>query len=438
MAVIDPAELCARLIRFDTSNYGDGKSAGERDIAEYIHGLLAEAGYDPLILGPTPDRSSVVVRVPGTDRALPGLLVHAHLDLVPAEPEQWTMDPFAGTVSDGYVWGRGASDMKDMVAMTLATLLAWAAEGSGPRRDVVVAFVADEEDKGDYGALWLAAEHPELFEGVEAAIGESGGVPTLLTSETGSEVRLYPVAAAERGTLHMRCTATGTSGHGSRPNADNAVTHLIGALHRVTGHAWPIILTPTVRAYLEQTCSALGFDADLESDAGIEAAVDRLGDAGTVARTTIRCSATPTVLDAGYKVNVIPGTASAELDVRCLPGTEDQTLAVLDDLLGPRVTRSFLSHQPPVAAPIDSPWFGAMRDALRRHDPDAVVVPRCLGGGTDAKAFAPLGIACYGFSPQGADPDGRTSDGVHGVDERVPVHGLRTGQVILQDFLTHV
>ncbi|MHA7263459.1 M20/M25/M40 family metallo-hydrolase [Arthrobacter sp. TMN-37] len=438
MGSIDTAELCAALIRFDTSNYGEGKSEGERGVAEYIVGLLTGAGYEPQILGPTPERASVVVRVPGADRSLPGLLVHGHLDVVPAEPEQWSVDPFAGEIRDGYIWGRGASDMKDMVAMTLATLLAWAEEGTGPQRDIVVAFVADEEDKGDYGALWLAAEHPELFEGVEAAIGESGGAPTLLTSAAGEQVRLYPVAAAERGTMHMRITTTGTSGHGSRPNADNAVIHLLEALHRVTGHAWPIVLTPTVRAYLEQTNAALGHAVDLSSEEGVEEAVARMGDLGAVARTTIRCSATPTVLHAGYKVNVIPGIAHAELDVRCLPGTEEETLAVLDGLLGPRVSRVFISHQPPVQAPIDSPWFEAMRAALMRHDPAAVVVPRCMGGGTDAKAFTPLGIACYGFSPQGADPEGRTSDGVHGVDERVPVYGLRTGQRILQDFLSTV
>lgn len=437
-ASADPVELCAQLIRFDTTNYGGGKSTGERDAAEFISARLADAGYEPLLLGPSPDRVSVLVRVPGTSAALPALLVHAHLDVVPAEPAQWHGDPFSGRIEDGYIYGRGASDMKDMVAMTLATLLNWAAGDTGPQRDIVIAFVADEEDKGDYGALWLAAEHPELFDGVAAAIGESGGGATLLQAEDGSEVRLYPVAAAERGTLHMRVTATGTSGHGSRPNPDNAVKHLVSALHRISEYRWPIILTPTVRAYLEQTSAALGWPADLSTDTGVEAAVDRLGDAGTVARTTIRCSATPTVLDAGYKVNVIPGTASAELDVRCLPGTEEQTLNTIDELLGEALTRVFLSHQRPVQAPIDSHWFSAMRHALLRYDPEAVVVPQCMGGGTDAKAFAPLGISCYGFSPHGADPSGRHAEGMHGIDERVPVSAVRSGQQILQDFLTHV
>ena len=245
---IDAAELCARLIRFDTTNHGEGRSAGERDCAEFIASLLEAAGYTPLLLGPSAERTSVVVRVEGRDRELPGLLVHAHLDVVPAEPEQWSRDPFSGVIEDGYIHGRGASDMKDMVAMTLATLLAWADTGARPQRDVVVAFVADEEDKGDHGALWLVAEHPELFEGVEAAIGESGGHAAELTAADGAPVRLYPVAVAERGTLHVRVRAEGNSGHGSRPVPENAVKTLISALDRVGNHDWPLTLTPAVRA----------------------------------------------------------------------------------------------------------------------------------------------------------------------------------------------
>lgn len=438
MPYTDAAELCAQLIRFDTTNYGGGKSQGERAIAEYLGTLLTDAGYAPSMLGPSPERASVVLRVPGADRTLPGLLVHGHLDVVPAEPEQWSFDPFAGTIEDGYILGRGACDMKDMVAMTVATLLNWAAAGTGPQRDVVFAFVADEEDKGDYGAIWLVEQHPELFEGVVAAIGESGGSATLLKAADGSTVRLYPVATGERGTAHMRLRATGTSGHGSRPNEDNAVRHLLGALHRISNHPWPLALSPTVRSYLEQTNAALGSSVNLSTEEGVKEAIAGLGEAGDVARATIRCSATPTVLQAGYKVNVIPGVAEAELDVRCVPGSEAETLATIDRLLGEKVTREFLSHQPPLESPIDSPWFAAMQDALLRHDPNAVVVPHCLGGGTDAKAFAPLGIQCYGFAPHGADPDGKTYQGVHGIDERIPVTFVRTGQRILQDFLTTV
>ncbi|MFC4223262.1 M20/M25/M40 family metallo-hydrolase [Lysinibacter cavernae] len=430
--------LCAQLIRFDTSNFGEGKSAGERDIAEYIFSLLAEAGYEPHLLGPTEERASVVVRVEGEHPELPGILVHAHTDVVPADAAEWTRDPFDGRVEDGYVYGRGAADMKDMVAMTLKTLLEWASEGVRPQRDVVVVFVADEEDKGEYGALWLVAEHPELFRGVECAIGESGGNATPLPAADGSTVTLYPIATGERGTLHMRLRAEGVPGHGSRPQPDSAITRLLGACYRINSFTWPIQLTETVRDYISVGSTALGHEPDLETEDGIMAAIEVLGEAGDVARATIRCSATTTVLRAGYKTNVIPGSAEADVDVRCLPGTEQFVLDTIDELLGENVTREFLSHQSPVSSSPHSPWFLAMRDAVLRSNPDGVVVPVCMGGGTDAKAFAALGIETFGFTPLTADPDGRTSAGVHGIDERVPASSIDGGQLVLKDFLQHV
>jgi len=426
-------ELCAALIRFDTTNHGGGRSTGERAIAEFIAKLLREAGYDPMVTGPTPERASVVLRVAGSDSTLPGLLVHGHLDVVPADAADWSVPPFEGLIAEGYVWGRGAADMKDMVAMTLVTLLEWARSATGPRRDTVFAFVADEEDTGEHGALWLVEAHPQLFAGVEAAIGESGGNPTTL--EGASHRHLYPVATAERGTMHLRLTATGKAGHGSRPTADNAVLAIIDAAHRVAHHPWPIHLSATVAAFLERSTAAIGVATDLSSDEGIEAALDALGEAAGVARYTIRASATPTMLTAGYKVNVIPGTATAELDVRCPPGFQDSMTETIAALIGDAVSFEFTSFQPPLEAPVDSPWFDAMAAAILEHDPDAVVVPFCMGGGTDAKAFSRLGIACYGFAPLGADPDGRDVAGVHGVDERVPVASLEAGQRMLRSFL---
>lgn len=431
------AELCAQLIRFDTTNYGGGRSAGEREVADFIHRLLTDAGYAPLIVGPDSARATVVLRIPGTDPSLPGLLVHGHLDVVPAEAGDWTTPPFTGVIDDGYVWGRGASDMKDMVAMTLVTLLDWAEEGFVPRRDMVFAFVADEEDKGEAGAAWLVAERPDLFTGVAAAIGESGGHPTPVSTASGT-VRLYPVATAERGTMHLRLRAEGPAGHGSRPTDASAVAALIGAVHRLAEYEWPIHLSPTVAAFLSQASAALGLDADLTTDTGIRTAIESLGDAGEVARYTIRASSTPTMLEAGYKVNVIPSLARAEVDVRCPPGYQDSIRAELEALIGPEVAYEFSAFEPPVEAPLESEWFDAMAAAILSEDSDAVVVPFCMGGGTDAKAFSRLGIACYGFAPLGPDPEGRTVAGVHGVDERVPVAALEGGQRMLASFLRNV
>jgi acetylornithine deacetylase/succinyl-diaminopimelate desuccinylase-like protein len=422
------ADLCARLIRFDTTNNGGGDAKGERAAAEHVAVLLDKAGADPTILERTPGRSNVVGRIQGTDPGQPAVLVQAHLDVVPADPADWTIHPFAGEIHDGYVWGRGAVDMKDMCATVLTVLHDWATTNRRPTRDVVVAFVADEEDTGADGAHWLADDHPDLFEGCAAAIGESGG----FTHHTNG-IHLYPVATAERGTAHLRLTATGRAGHASRRNNDNPVTHLIGALNRLAAHRWPIQLTPAVQAFLERTTTALGTAPDLSD---VDGWVAGLGSAAALAENTIRASTTPTMLAAGYKVNVNPSTATAQVDVRTLPGTEADVLATIDELLGPSITREFVGHQQAVQAPIDTPWFTAMADALRAEDPAAVVVPYCMGGGTDAKAFTTLGIDCYGFAPLWIPAGFDYRAMAHGVDERVPVAGLGFGVRVLDRFLS--
>lgn len=432
-------ELLRALIRFDTTNWGDGRSAGERDAAKWIAAQLTAVGFEPVLLARTdaPGRANLVLRVPGIDRSLPALLVHAHLDVVPAEPEQWTRHPFGAGVADGRIWGRGALDMKDMCASVLSTLLHWGRSGERPTRDVVVAFVADEEDRGEFGAAWLVAEHSALFAGVEAAVGESGGSHRALPAPGGT-VDLFAIAAAERGTMHMVLTARGRSGHASRPTGDDAVRRLLDALHRIATHAWPIHLSPAVRAYLDGVATALGIPADLDSDAGVQACVEALGEHADVARFTVRASSTPTMMTAGYKVNVIPGIATAAVDVRCPPGFEQALPPALAALVGDDVSFVFTHFEPPVQAPVDSPWFAAISAAIRRALPDALVVPFCMGGGTDAKAFSRLGIACYGFAPHGPAALGSYGDGVHGVDENISIDSLRWGATVLQDFLTTV
>lgn len=433
----DPIALLQQLIRFDTTNHGGGRARGETPCALWIADLLRQAGLEPIVLHrpDAPTRANCVVRVPGSDASLPGLVVHAHLDVVPCDPEEWSVDPFAGVVRDGYVWGRGAADMKDVVASLLATLLAWADEGVRPRRDLVVAFVADEEDAGAWGAEWLVAEHPELFAGCVAAVGEDGAWCVPVRAASGEVVRLYPVACAERGTMHIRLTARGTGGHGSRPSGDDAVHRLVAALGRIGGYRWPLRVSPVVRAQLEQTAAALGTTVDVDDEASIEALLDLLGDAAGALRHTIRASSTPTMLQAGSKVNVVPSVATAAVDVRCPPGAADEVEATLADLIGPGVEWEFTSHQLPVESDPGAAWVEAMRAAVAASDPDGVVVPSCLGGGTDAKAFAKLGLATYGFTPLGPDPEGRRPEGVHAADERTPVASLRWGQRVLRRFL---
>ncbi|GAA1938297.1 M20/M25/M40 family metallo-hydrolase [Amycolatopsis minnesotensis] len=428
-------ELCSALIRFDTTNRGNGDSEGERDAAEYVAKVLADAGIDAKIIESAPGRANVIARVPGEDPSLPALLVQGHLDVVPADAADWSVPPFSGEIRDGFLWGRGATDMKDFCAMVLAVVAEFSRTGRGPRRDLVLAFVADEEDKGDFGAHWLVAEHPGLFEGCATAISESGGYSYHVPAADGSIVRLYPVGTAERGTAHLKLTARGRAGHGSRPNDENAVSRLAAAVDRLASHRWPVHLTPTVRAFLERTGKALGVPVDLSSESTVDATVAALGAAGSLVLPTVRNSTAPTMLDAGYKVNVIPTVATAQIDTRVLPGTEDALLAEIDRLLGPGVEREFVAHQAPVQAPVDSPWFDAMAAALRGEDADAVVVPYCMGGGTDAKAFTKLGIACYGFAPLSLPPGFPYRAMAHGVDERVPVDGLHFGTRVLRRFL---
>ncbi|SFQ54782.1 Acetylornithine deacetylase/Succinyl-diaminopimelate desuccinylase [Amycolatopsis arida] len=433
MASTDVVELCAELVRIDTSNRGGGDAEGERPAAEFAAGVLADAGVDSKIYESAPGRANLVARIPGADRDLPALLVQGHLDVVPAEAGDWSVPPFAGEVRDGFLWGRGTVDMKDFCAMVLSVVQTLTSTGRRPRRDVVLAFVADEEDRGDFGAHWLTTAHRDLFEGCAVAISESGAYTYHVPATDGRDVRLYPVGTAERGTAHLRLTARGRAGHGSRRNDENAVVRLVGALHRLAEHEWPVYLTPTVRAFLVRTGAALGVKVDL---CDVDATLARLGPAAALVESTVRNSTTPTVLDAGYKVNVIPSEAEALVDTRVLPGTETSLMSEVDRLLGPHIEREFIARQPPVQASLDSPWFHAMADALRAEDPEAVVVPYCMGGGTDAKAFTPLGIECYGFAPLWL-PEGFPYRAMaHGVDERVPVEGLRFGARVLERFLT--
>ena len=409
----DVVELCSQLIRFDTTNFGDGKSNGEREAADWVAALLSDAGYAPTVIEAAPGRASTVVRIPGVDRAAPALLVHGHLDVVPADASDWSVDPFGGEVRDGAVWGRGALDMKAMDAMMLAVVLT---PGFVPARDIVLAFVADEEDNGELGAWHLVREHADLLAGVTSAIGESGGYSVHLPDGR----RLYPIATAERGTARIKLTAHGPAGHGSRRNPANAVAALARIVARLADHQWPVHLTPTVAALLD----SLGTD-DLT----------QLGDAARLVENTLSNSLNPTMLRAGYKVNVIPSEATAWLDGRVLPGASDDFFATLDTLLEPNVTYEVPTYTAPVSTSHETPEFAAMAAAVRAHDPEAVVVPFCMTGGTDAKAFAELGIAGYGFAPGRWGPDFAHWGYVHGVDEHVPIESLTFGAAVLDTYL---
>jgi acetylornithine deacetylase/succinyl-diaminopimelate desuccinylase-like protein len=426
--------LTSQLIQIDTSNYGGG-SGSERPAAEYVASQLEDAGIEAMLLESAPGRANVVARVAGSSSSLPALLVHGHLDVVPAVASDWSVHPFSGEVREGVVWGRGAVDMKNMVAMMLAVARGWVREGRSPRRDVVFAFTADEEDSAAAGAAWLVREHADLFEGCTEGISESGAY----SFHAGDGIRLYPIGAGERGTAWLDLVARGTAGHGSRVNRDNAVGALAAAVARIDAYAWPVRLTPTVRAALTSIGAAVGVAVDPDATGfDVDAALARLGPARRLVDATVRNSANPTMLSAGYKVNVIPRVATGRIDGRVLPGTEDEFEAALDELTGPAVDWSYHHRSPALSAPVDSPTFAAMSAAVLAEDPGAHVVPVCMAGGTDAKQFSRLGIVGYGFAPLKLPQSFDYHALFHGVDERVPVDALRFGVRVLDRFLSSV
>lgn len=427
LALAEVVEFTSGLIRIDTTNRGGG-DCRERPAAEYAAERLAGAGLDPLLLERTRGRTNVVARIEGTDQSADALLVHGHLDVVPAEAADWTVPPFSGEVRDGVVWGRGAVDMKNMDAMILAVVRCWARQGVRPRRDIVLAFTADEEASAEDGSGFLADRHPELFEGCTEGISESGA----FTFHDGSGREIYPVAAGERGTAWLKLTARGRAGHGSKVNRENAVTRLAAAVTRIGEHEWPLRLTPTVRAALTELAGLYGIDPDFTD---VDRLLEKLGPAAKLVESTVRNSANPTMLDAGYKLNVIPGEAVAHVDGRYLAGAEEEFTATLDELTGPDVDWEFAHREVALQAPVDAPVFARMRAAVEEFAPGGHVVPYCMSGGTDAKQFSRLGITGYGFAPLKLPVDLDYQALFHGVDERVPVEALHFGVRVLDRFL---
>ncbi|MEU8818878.1 M20/M25/M40 family metallo-hydrolase [Actinoplanes sp. NPDC048796] len=428
-AVEEVTGLCRDLLRIDTTNTGDPRTTvGERVAAEYVAEKLGEVGIESEIHESAPTRANLLARIPGADRSRGALLLHGHLDVVPADASEWSVDPFSGEEKDGYLWGRGAIDMKDFDAMILAVVREWKRTGYVPPRDIVLAYTADEEAGMEYGSQWLVRNHRDAFDGVTEAIGEVGGYSFTVNDD----LRLYLVQTAEKGLDWLRLHATGRPGHGSFVHDDNAITTLAEAVSRVGRHRFPTVLTPTVRTFLEQISEALQVELDPEKP---EEVIARLGPIANLIGATVRNTANPTRLEAGYKDNVIPGRASATIDCRTLPGHADTFLAELRELIGPGIDIEHVSQQTAVETGFDGALVEAMADALRAEDPAARTIPYMMSGGTDAKAFATLGIRCFGFAPLKLPADLAFSSLFHGIDERVPVEGLEFGVRVLDRLL---
>jgi acetylornithine deacetylase/succinyl-diaminopimelate desuccinylase-like protein len=428
-AADEVVDICRDLLRIDTSNTGDPRTTvGERVAAEYVAAKLSDVGIDVELHESAPRRANLVARIPGADRSRGALLVHGHLDVVPADASEWSVPPFSGEEKDGYLWGRGAIDMKDFDAMTLAVVRGWQRTGYVPPRDIVLCYTADEEAGMEYGSQFLVREHADLFEGCTEAIGEVGGFSYTINDD----LRLYLVETAEKGIDWLRLHAKGRPGHGSFVHDDNAVTALAEAVAAVGRHKFPMVVTPTVRSFLEQVSEALGVELDPDQP---ELAIAKLGPIANLIGATVRNTANPTRLAAGYKDNVIPGKASATIDCRTLPGQAEIFLEQLRGVIGPDIEIEHISQQGALETSFDGALVEAMGAALRAEDPGARTVPYMLSGGTDAKAFSTLGIRCFGFAPLKLPADLNFSALFHGVDERVPVEGLQFGVRVLDRLL---
>ncbi|MBI3185414.1 MAG: M20/M25/M40 family metallo-hydrolase [Myxococcales bacterium] len=426
----EAVELFRGLLRIDTTN----PPGRERAAAEYLADSLARDGLDAKLLEPEKDRTSLVARLKG-DGSKPPLLLTAHLDVVAAEPARWRHPPFSAVVEDGWIYGRGAVDMKNMAAMSAMVLKALRREGAALRRDVIFAAVADEEAGCDKGSRFLVDHHAELVR-AEFALGEIGGFTQELNG-----VRLYPIQVAQKGMVWLKARVEGTPGHGSMPREDNAVLGLSASLARLGPGALPVHPTKAARSFIGAVARAQPLAARLLLPLLLRPSLadrllSRLPDRG-VARAMnaiLRNTVSPTVLRAGEKTNVIPSFAEAQLDGRTLPGqSPEDLLRELRAVLGEKVHLEVLNSMEPVEAPTDTPLFTALSKAVREMDPQGIAVPSVIPGFTDAGPLSRLGTTYYGFSPICFPPSPRVSfsDLYHGDDERIPVEGFKRGLIAL-------
>ncbi|MHA3722347.1 M20/M25/M40 family metallo-hydrolase [Leucobacter sp. HY1910] len=423
----ETARIARDLIRIDTSNRGEGDANPERPAAEYVAAYLENLGLEPQIFESAPGRASVVARVTGAQPELPALVLHGHLDVVPADPEGWSVDPFEGVIKDGMLWGRGAVDMKDMDAMILTATAEILRAGDRPRRDVILAFFADEEAGGVYGSSYLVDNHPELFAGAGTAISEVGGYSIDVEGQ-----RAYLIQTGEKALDWIRLRARGTAAHGSRVWHDNAVTRLAEAIAALGRHEWPLALCNTTRDLIDELAKLLGEDPQTVDP---ETLVLRLGKGGGFIQASLRNTSNPTVLTAGYKHNVIPDTAEALVDVRSLPGEQATILERVQQIVGDDIEIERVHSDVGLEVPFEGELIDAMTASLKRHDPEARVLPYLLSGGTDNKSLSRLGITGYGFAPLRLPADLDFPGMFHGVDERVPLDALDFGHDVLVDLL---
>ena len=419
--------ICQDLIRIPSVNFGEGKG-DEKAVADYVVKSLSEAGIIATIYESAPNRCNVIARIKGSDSKRSGLVVHGHLDVVPANADDWSVDPFSAEIRDGMIWGRGAVDMKNVDAMILAIVRSWSRTGFMPQRDIVLAFFADEEAGMTFGSRWMTANHPEVFAGCSEAISEVGGFSVTVADGK----RLYFIEAAQKGIHWMKLTARGRAGHGSMMNSDNALTTLTEAVAKIGRYEWPQRYTKTVKVLFKKIAEATGKPYN-END--LRPLLKEIGPTERMIGATLQNTANPTMLEAGYKANVIPGSASAVIDGRFLPGYENELNETIRSIIGHDIEIETISRDIALEVDFEGDLVEAMCDAITKFDPEGIPVPYLMSGGTDNKALSELGIVGYGFSPLRLPADLDFMALFHGVDERVPISGLHFGVKVLKDFM---
>ena len=423
----DAISICQTLIRIPSINYGDGKG-DEADVAAKVVELLAEVGIVSKIYESAPGRCNVIANIEGSDSNRPGLVVHGHLDVVPADAADWSVDPFSAEIKDGMIWGRGAVDMKNTDAMILAIVRFWARRGIKPPRNIVLAFFADEEAGSLFGSRWMVSKHPEVFKGCSEAISEVGGFSVTVAGNK----RLYFIEAAQKGIHWLKLSATGRAGHGSMMNSENSLTRLSEAVSKIGNYEWPQRYTKTVKILFRKIADVTGKKYD-EKD--LRPLLEEIGPMSRMIGATLQNTANPTMLEAGYKANVIPQTASAVIDGRFLPGYENELNETIQNIIGPDILIETITHDIALEVDFEGDLVEAMNRSILAFDPEGIPVPYLMSGGTDNKALSELGIIGYGFSPLKLPPDLDFMALFHGVDERVPIDGLRFGVNVLENFL---
>lgn len=393
------------LVRLDTSN----PPGNERIAADYIAEELGCNGIESTIVESKPTRASLVARIKGRDPSKPPLLISSHTDVVPVEADKWTRPPFGGDIADGCVWGRGTIDMKAKCAIDLILASALKRSGVVPERDLIIAAVADEEAGSQFGAKFLVERHPELVR-AGFVLNEVGG----FTVHFG-DLRFYPIQVAEKGFVTVRMTVRGQPGHGSIPREDSAVAKMAALITKIVKTPMRRRVTPVMRRTLE----ALGISAD---------------DAAGMFRPMLSNTVTPTIVQAGYKDNVIPGEASVILDGRTLPGENPESfMAELRAIVGSEPAFELVKTGPPAETSVETPLFELMKTTIETADPGALAIPWMIPGATDNKFYAQLGAACYGFAPVKLDPEIPFGSLYHGNDERMPIEGFHWGFRVYRD-----